>query len=293
MKEEYAYIYHLSDLHLGLKKNDDKKNTLYKILETRMKENESSVKPYFLITGDLMSSPTNSNLVKANSFLFHLKYQYNAHVSFVLGNHDVEHLGIGFGRNMKSKVLSFLLDEKVRVLEELKIILIRLDSNTAGQFARGMVGRQQLDQVDYLLNKITNKDIYTIIVMMHHHLLPVKKPADYQKKFSEKYFSKVIEPTKILIDKELVLSWLKRNNIKYVLHGHKHIPMIQELAGINIIGCGSSTGSLKRHDDYVQYMSIIEIKYNMGTKEIDQCNILNFDNHNISNFKNEIKVFNL
>jgi predicted phosphodiesterase len=51
-------------------------------------------------------------------------------------------------------------------------------------------------------------------------------------------------------------------NIAAVLHGHKHIPRVEEKDGIAIFGCGSTTGKVQTASEGETYMSINVVNVN-------------------------------
>ena len=51
-------------------------------------------------------------------------------------------------KRQKSKVIAFLLNESIKVFEEEKIVLIKIDSTVEGNLARGKVGMKQLNNID-------------------------------------------------------------------------------------------------------------------------------------------------
>ena len=103
-----------------------------------------------------MDSPNRKNMYIANDFMNNLKKIYKADVTFILGNHDVIVHGFNFARRQKSKVVAYLLGENIKVLEKEKMIFIKMDTTSAGNLARGMVGKRQLDEIDDELMAIEN-----------------------------------------------------------------------------------------------------------------------------------------
>ena len=47
--------------------------------------------------------------------------------------------GFNMARNQKSKVIAYLLGESIKVLEKEKLILIKMDTTSEGNLARGKV----------------------------------------------------------------------------------------------------------------------------------------------------------
>lgn len=269
---EMAYFIQLSDFHFGDSKRAIYSGVLLKMLDEQIARLETKYSIKFLVTGDLMHSPSRKNMYQASGFLNELKRRYHADVQFVLGNHDMVVKGLNIFRRQKAKVVAYILAENVHVLEDVKVILIKLNSSLYGNFARGMIGERQLQELDDELTTIQNLEQYTPFVMVHHHLTPVQK-ADFLKiKWREKSLvGKMVEKSKTLVDSELVLDWMKARHIHYAFHGHQHIPALNYENGIYIIGSGSSTGVMKDESD--GYLSYNLIQYDVLQKKIISCTL--------------------
>lgn len=265
-----SYYLHLSDLHLGRDKNIKGLNQLYISLDNLIPKLHTSYLPKILITGDLMETPNRRNMYLANDFMNDLKKKYKANVTFILGNHDVIVHGFNMARNQKSKVVAYLLGENIKVIEDEKIIIVKIDTTSEGNLARGKVGSRQLKEIDDELAAIDNKEDYTIIVMLHHHVYPITKAQFLKTKWHEKTFiNRIVETSKVLIDAKVLIEWLEKNHIKYVLHGHKHLPCFRKVEDKYIISGGSSTGGLKESKS--KYISYNLLKYNVDEKKMKLC----------------------
>lgn len=269
---DYAYIIHLSDVHLGDKSRRETLDLLYHCLDKELGRLKSNYAFKFVITGDLMDSPRRKNMYMASTFINELRSRYGAEVDFILGNHDVIVSGLNMFRIQKSKVVAYLLGESVKKIEDIKVLLIKLNSSLHGNFARGMVGQRQLDEVDEELTTVENLDGYTPIVLVHHHPLPVHK-ADFLKlKWTERSIvGRVVEKSKTLVDGEELLSWMQKRQVHYVLHGHKHIPSLTYQDGIYVIGAGSSTGVVR--DDMDAYISYNLLQFDVRRRRVVSCTL--------------------
>ena len=143
---------------------------LYNSLDYIVPLLKSKEKLKVLITGDLMESPNRKNMYLANDFMNRIKKQYKADVTFILGNHDVIVHGFNMARNQKSKVIAYLLGESIKVIEDEKIILIKMDTTSEGNLARGKVGHRQLNEIDDELEAIDHLEDYALILMPHRCL---------------------------------------------------------------------------------------------------------------------------
>ncbi len=271
-KDEMAYFIQLSDLHFGPRKHDAYKKHLLQILDKQAARFPSGTIIKFLITGDLMDSPSRKNMYAATEFLNELKRRYKADVQFVLGNHDMVVKGVNVFKRQKAKVVAYILGENVHVLEDLKVVVIKMNSSLSGNFARGMIGQRQLDEIDDELTTIDNLDSYTPIVMVHHHLTPIMKADFLKKTWREKFIvGKIANITKALVDKDLVIEWMKQRHIHYAFHGHQHIPALNVVDNIYMIGSGSSTGVMK--DGIDSYLSYNLIQYDLQSQKMISCTL--------------------
>lgn len=285
-----SYAIQLSDLHLGPKKSDKGLVRMFLSLDYIIPYLKSNHKLKFLITGDLMQSPNRTNMYIANDLMNNLKKAYRADVTFILGNHDVIVHGFNMFRTQKSKVIAYLMGENIKVIEDEKLILIKLDSNSEGNLARGKVRTRQLEEIDDELEAIDHLEDYTLIVMIHHHLHSISKADFIKVHIHEKFiWGKLIEKSKILIDAPILLDWIKKHNIQYVFHGHKHIPFFKKENGCYFISAGSATGSLKEHVS--KYISYNLVKYDLKDKEMKYCMIIYADTERTERFRVEINMF--
>ncbi len=265
-----SYYIQISDLHLGRGKRKTGLNQLRASLYQLSLYLHSPYPLKYLITGDLMESPNRKNMYLANDFMNELKKKYHADVTFVLGNHDVIVHGFNFARRQKSKVIAYLLGESIKVLEKEKVIIIKLDTTSEGNLARGKVGQRQLDEIDDELSAIENVDEYTKIAILHHHVHPLTKAQFLKLKWNEKTFiGRLIEKSKVLVDAPLLINWLEERNIQYVFHGHKHVPFFKRIHNIVYVGAGSATGGLKESKS--RYISYNVMKYSMEEKKMKSC----------------------
>lgn len=270
--KEMAYFIQLSDFHFGDSKKEIYSSVLLGMLDEQVEKIESRYPLRFLITGDLMHSPSRKNMYQASEFLNELKRRYHGDVQFVLGNHDMVVKGLNIFRRQRAKVVAYILAENIHVLEDIKVVLIKLNSSLHGNFARGMIGERQLLEIDDELTTIENLETYTPFVMLHHHLIPVQKAEFLKTSWKEKSIvAKMVERSKTLVDSELVLEWMKKRHIHYAFHGHQHIPALNKVDDIYIMGSGSSTGVMK--DDSDRYLSYNLIQYDVSRKKVVSCTL--------------------
>lgn len=266
-----GYFVQLSDLHLGTKKTNEGVEVLNESLDELYQHLHSQHQIKYLITGDLMNSPNRKNMYLASQFMNRLKKQYHGDVTFVLGNHDVIVHGLNIFKKQKAKVVAYLLGENIKVLEQEKIIIIKIDSTSEGNLARGKVGKIKLDEIEEELASIENLDQYTLIAMMHHHLIPIKKDDFLKIKWNEKLFmGKLMDSSKALVDAKEVIEWLDGHGVDYVFHGHKHIPYVGLLNSMYIIAGGSSCGGGAK-ESKSRYLSYNVLKYDYSINRFKYC----------------------
>ncbi len=285
-----SYFLQLSDLHIGKDKRYKGLMQLYSSIDLLMKQMDSHYPLKVLITGDLMESPNRKNMYLANDFMNILKKRYKADVTFILGNHDVIVHGFNFARMQKSKVIAYLLGENIKVLEKEKIVLIKMDTTSEGNLARGKVGQRQLDEIDDELEAIDHLEDYTLIVLLHHHVYPISKADFIKTKWHEKTFiHKIVETSKVLVDAPLLIQWLQKRHIHYVFHGHKHLPFFQKKDNKYYIAGGSATGGLK--ESRSRYISYNLVKYDHQKRQMKTCLIFYDDKAKAERQRVEVYLF--
>lgn len=285
-----SYFVQLSDLHLGKGKNQKGLAQLYNSLDEIVPYLHSQYPLKILITGDLMESPNRKNMYLANDFMNNLKKIYKANVTFVLGNHDVIVHGFNFARTQKSKVIAYLLGESVKVLEQEKVIIVKMDTTSEGNLARGKVGLRQLEEIDDELEAIDCLEDYTMLVMLHHHVYPISKAQFIKTKWHEKTFiNKIVETSKVLVDATLLINWLEEKNIRYIFHGHKHLPFFKKESEKYYVAAGSATGGLKENKS--RYISYNVMKYHLKEKQMKVCMIIYDDKAKAERRRVEVYLF--
>ena len=267
--KNYAYLFHMSDLHFGNKLAEKRMTRVVRILEDHVRKIDDNAAIIPIITGDLMQSPSISNKQTYQQFTELLASKGFEQPIHTLGNHDVDTGGIlRLLTNQKTVISSLSNNSKVDLFEELKLGIIKFDSNAGGEFAQGKIGEDQLMEIGNEIDAIKNKDSYTYIALLHHHPLEIESPSWYAKDWYESLFGdKNFEKTMRLVDADLFLKWIKERKIKYVLHGHKHIPKIQTHDDITVIAAGSATGSVKHQEKGKTFLSYNLIKYDIDAQQ--------------------------
>lgn len=263
-KKKYAYLFHMSDLHFGNQIAEQRQMRVIRILEEYISKLEDGAFFIPIISGDIMDSPNYRNEHKYNQFKELLGYNGLNNPVCVLGNHDVDIKGIlSFLRRQKAVISSIQKNSRIQMFEELKLAIIKIDSTVGGNLAQGKIGMDQLIQIGNEMDAIVDKDTYTFIALLHHHPKSIDEPDWYAKEWYEALFGSMYEKTMKLLDADLFLEWMHQRGIKYVLHGHKHIPYVQQHNEITIVGAGSTTGSVKCKEKDKTCLSFNLIKYDI------------------------------
>lgn len=128
-----------------------------------------------------------------------------------------------------------------------KLRLVGLDSSTeARYFAQGHISPEAMQNLRAALNGSgENQDVDVVIVLIHHHLLPIVEIEG-----SEQTFQGVLSGTTVLNNAGSVLEALARDDADIVLHGHDHARHIARYSSFSarrgdvvVVGAGSATGA--------------------------------------------------
>lgn len=275
-KSHFAYLFHLSDLHFGNKVSNKRKLRVLNILEKQLHELEDTSFVFPLITGDLMDTPSLSNKQCYLEFDQMLRDKGFEKPIYILGNHDIDTSGfIKLLTKQKSIITALSLNNKVELIDSIKLGIIKFDSNTGGEFAQGKIGEDQFIEIGNMLDSIPDRHKYTFIALLHHHPKEIENPTWYSPAWYETLLGKAgYEKTMTLVDSDLFLKWIEERKINYVLHGHKHIPNITTHGDVTIMGAGSSTGSVRHKEKWKTYLSYNLIKYDIRKKQPVSCSII-------------------
>lgn len=277
-----VYFIHLSDLHIGnvAQENADRLLELIHIEKKLIAQANnqpyvSNPKLYSLITGDLVDSPDPQYQNMWTNFRRKLVEIGTEYPYVVMGNHDYDQKGLMISEWLrKTKVLlPDLLDRKVHPIDELKLAIIKIDSNINAQIlgAQGQVGETQMASLEPDIEYYSNKG-YKCVAMLHHHPVSVSEPEWYRGNFFRRLLgSRVYDYTLKLTDAEKFISWANEKGISLILHGHKHIPNYAYEGNTHIIGCGSSTGKVEHSDPNRTYLSYNVLKYDLSQCQFTSC----------------------
>lgn len=265
-KKTSHYIFQLSDLHFGAKNVDVAERRLKTLVKSQLSKVELGDSVNFIITGDAVDSPKQTTEANYSNFAEYIEDRCGQKPIRILGNHDINSHGIAVFHG--NQHIANMVGEypKIKIIEEAKTILLLFNSNTNGNLAEGEIGVAQMSEMGNLLDNVENLERYLLIAVLHHHLLPIPKPSYYDKKWFERVLpSNFMDMSLKLLDADLFFEWLRRRNVRIVLHGHKHIPFFAESGGITVIGCGSSTGQIVHKEKGKTFISYNMLKISERT----------------------------
>jgi predicted phosphodiesterase len=274
LNQEYGHesclnhiYFHLSDLHFG----NNNLHLAQRRLKTLVKKQMKEIGPYnnfdVIITGDMVDSPKESYYIMYKNFADEIEAMIGRPPISVIGNHDIYNYGLALLANKKTvtQIISeFSNEDKIIIDDEQKVIFLKFNSVTDKAFlAEGKIGSLQLAEMGNELDKISNIHEYTLIALLHHHVTNIPKPDWYDKKWFQKLMPvSVHDETVKLIDSDIFLEWLKLRDVRLVMHGHKHIPYVEQDEQVNIVACGSSTGNIAHKEKEKTYISYNVININ-------------------------------
>jgi len=251
--EPAHYYLHLSDIHFFARRPQEQFDSMKQLVEAQ----RISLHPHdtldFVISGDSVQNPNEKSTLLVREFDEYLASIAHDETLFVPGNHDLDRLGLSL--RTKNKHWNYINSgyPKIRIVEDIKVVFMLFNSNAGGLMAEGEIGRAQMEAMRTLLDKVKGLESYTLIAVVHHHVAA----ASYYKQMygNEQWRAEVgsynsKEKFKRLRDADAFLTFLRDYNTRFVLHGHKHSPLVLDVDGIIVIACGSSTG---RNKDYISY----------------------------------------
>ncbi|MCB0472165.1 MAG: metallophosphoesterase [Flavobacteriaceae bacterium] len=265
--KKISQLIHLSDLHLGVEGEETKNLRLIEILKKHRRQTDSEIPMYPIISGDLVDSPTSKNVRLYQSFESQLESIGLANPISVLGNHDVHLKGfIRSNQDGKNILTNLVTRELITVVDKLKLIIVRFNSNIDGKWAQGKIGLDQLADIGNQLDRLVGKDDYYKIALLHHHPFEMERPNWMKKTWYEEILGHLnfdVEMSNILLDATTFIEWLNARNINFIIHGHKHIPKLFKRNDIDVVAGGSSTGKVDHMEDQKTFLTYNLINYDM------------------------------
>jgi UDP-2,3-diacylglucosamine pyrophosphatase LpxH len=283
-------LVHLSDTHIGSKNSIERIIRVKDLLKDYVNENRGDSSVQFLLSGDVMQTPDESNVICANDFHDYLKdlQPCGQDPIFVLGNHDVRKKGVLRNRVASSSLVP-AINTRIEWVPDHPVGILCWNSADGGRMARGKISEEQYRTIEERLNLLPGGTTNPILIsLLHHHPLQWRRIDPEMHRFHIKTLGaslrKIIgfayEQMDGLTNAQEFIRFCDSHGVKVILHGHKHIPIAGKIPGplpenrpILIFGCGSSVGK-----NTYMYRKLFNVNYEISMNEI----VLDFRTHILS-----------
>ena len=283
-------LVHLSDTHIGSRNSIERIVRVKDLLKDYVNENRGVSSVRFLLSGDVMQSPDESNVICANDFHDYLKdlLPCGQDPIFVLGNHDVRKKGVLRNRTATSALVP-ATNTRIEWFPDHPVGILCWNSADGGRMARGKITGAQYRTIEERLNLLPGGNSNPILIsLLHHHPLPWRRIDPEMHRFHIKTLGaslrKIIgfayERMDGLTNAKEFIRFCDSHGVKVILHGHKHIPIAGKIPGplpenrpILIFGCGSAVGK-----NTYMYRKLFNVNYEISMNEI----VLDFQTHILS-----------
>ena len=283
-------LLHMSDTHIGSKNSVDRIIRVKDLLKDYVNKNQGDSSVAFLLSGDIMQTPDEGNVICANDFHDFLKelHPRGQDPIFVLGNHDVRRKGVLRNR-IPSPSLAPACHTRIEWIPDHPVGILCFNTADLGRMARGKISGGQFKTVEeYLNHSPGGNGNPMLIALLHHHPLQWRRIDPEMRRFHmktlgaslRKFIGYAYERMDGLTDAPEFIRFCDSHGVKVILHGHKHIPIagkipehLLENQPILIFGCGSSVGK----NTYI-YRKLFNVDYEISLNEI----ILDFQTHLLS-----------
>jgi len=283
-------LLHLSDTHIGSRKSIERIVRVKDLLKDYISKNQGDSSVVFLLSGDVMQSPDENNVICANDFYAYLMelQKFGQDPIFVLGNHDVRRKGVLRNRPASPSLVP-ACNTRIEWIPDYPVGILCLNSAGGGRMARGKITGEQYRTIEENLGRSAGgKADPILITLLHHHPLRLHLIDPEMRRFHmktlggsfRKFIGSAYEHLDGLADAPAFIRFCDSLGVKVILHGHKHIPIagripenLLENRPIRIFGCGSSVGK----NTYI-YKKLFNVDYEISWNEI----VLDFQTHLLS-----------
>jgi len=283
-------LLHLSDTHIGSKKSIERIIRVKDLLKDYIKKNQGDSSVVFLLSGDIMQTPDESNVICANDFYEFLKdlHPGGQEPIFVLGNHDVRRKGVLRNRSTSSSLVP-ACNTRIEWIPEHPVGILCWNSADGGRMARGKIKWEQYRTIEERLNPFPGGNTNPILIsLLHHHPMQLHRIDPEMRRFHiktlgaslRKFIGFAYEHMDGLANAQEFIRFCDSYGVMAILHGHKHIPTVGKIPEhllenrpILIFGCGSSVGK----NTYI-YRKLFNVDYEISLNEI----VLDFKTHLLS-----------
>jgi 3',5'-cyclic AMP phosphodiesterase CpdA len=271
---------HMSDTHIGSRRSVERIIRVKGLLKNYMDKNRDDTSVVFLVSGDIMQTPDESNVICANDFHNFLKdlNPCGRDPIFVLGNHDVRRKGVLTNRRTSSSLVP-ATHTRIEWIPDHPVGILCWNSTDGGRMARGKITEEQYRAIEERLNPFPDGNTNPMLIsLLHHHPLQFRRIDPEMRRFHIRTlgpsFRKIIgsayERMDGLANAQEFIRFCDSHAVKVILHGHKHIPIagkipdpLPENRPILIFGCGSSVGK----NTYI-YRKLFNVDYEISWNEI-------------------------
>jgi UDP-2,3-diacylglucosamine pyrophosphatase LpxH len=273
-------LLHLSDTHIGSRKSIERIVRVKEFLKNYMIGNRGDSSVVFLLSGDIMQTPDEGNVICANDFFDFLKdLQPNGRDPvFVPGNHDVRAKGVLRSRPA-SPSLAPAFDARIEWIPDHSVGILCWNSADAGRMARGKITREQYRTIEERLRPLPRGTTRPLLIaLLHHHPMQLHRIDPEMRRFHMRtlgssfrnFIGFAYEHMDRLADAQEFIRFCDSHGVKAILHGHKHIPIAGRIPDhllknrpIHVFGCGSSVGK----NTYF-YRKLFNVDYEISLNEI-------------------------
>ncbi len=283
-------LLHLSDTHIGSNKSIERIVRVKNLLKEYMDKNRGDASVLFLVSGDVMQTPDESNVICANDLYDYLKdlQPSGQDPIFVLGNHDVRRKGVLRNRSTSSS-LAPAIRTRIEWVRDHPVGILCWNSADGGRMARGKITGEQYRTIEEGLIPSPGGSAKPVLIsLLHHHPLQWRRIDPEMHRFQIKTLGGSLrksvgfayEQMDGLANAPEFIRFCDSHGVKVILHGHKHIPIagkipehLLENGPILIFGCGSSVGK-----NTYMYRKLFNVDYEISWNEI----VLDFETHLLS-----------
>lgn len=283
-------LVHLSDTHIGSKNSIERIIRVKDLLKDYVNDNRGDSSVQFLLSGDIMQSPDEGNVICANDFHDYLKdlQPCGRDPIFVLGNHDLRRKGVLRNRPASSSLIP-AFNTRIEWIPDHPVGILCWNSADGGRMARGKITGEQYRTIEERLNLSSGGNTNSILIsLLHHHPLQFRRLDPEMRRFHmktlgaslRKFIGSAYEHMDGLTEAQGFVRFCDSHGVKVILHGHKHIPIagkipehLLENGPIRIFGCGSAVGK----NTYL-YRKLFNVDYEIAMNEI----VLDFQTHLLS-----------
>src|SRR5512141_963981 len=270
----------LSDTHIGCRQSIERIIRVKDLLKDYMNRYRDDSSVAFLLSGDIMQTPDEGNVICANDFHDFLKdlHPRGQRPIFVLGNHDLRRKGVMRNRSTSSSLVP-AFNTRIEWIPDHPVGILCWNSADGGTMARGKITREQYKIIEEQLPPPASESVGPILIsLLHHHPLQFRRIDPAMRRFHmktlgaslRKFLGSAYEHMDRLTNAQEFVRFCDSHGVKVIPHGHKHVPIagkipehLLENRPILVFGSGSSVGK----NTYL-YRKLFDVDYEIAMNEI-------------------------